>query len=226
MILQRLLQILTGVLAGLAVVAVLVFRGPLGSDRVGTDGARAAAPYPAPSLDLVDVTGRPFALDSVRGEVALVFFGFSHCPDVCPVTLSRWSRALELLEAEGRGFQGIFVSVDPGRDTPEALAEWMERFHPSIVALTGAPPAIAATAEAWTVHVRVHDGEPDPGSDPHAGHGAEAPPPSPAPSGADDYLVEHSSRVFVVDPGGRVVETLPPYMDADGVAEVVLRWLP
>jgi cytochrome oxidase Cu insertion factor (SCO1/SenC/PrrC family) len=170
-------------------------------------------------------------LEEYRGEVTLVFFGFANCPDVCPLTLARWTRALNTLAERGGRFQGIFVSVDPGRDTPEALERWMSHFHPSILALTGSPEEIQATAAAWNVHVRVHapTGAGAPATDPHAHHrdamggpGTEDLPLPPSPAeGRADYLVEHSSRTFVVDREVRVVSTFPAFLEADEIVQLL-----
>jgi protein SCO1 len=231
MILHRLLQITTGVLLGLAVLAVIFFLAP-GSDESpysGFDGVMEPDPYPAPALALRDLEGRTVSLDEHGGKVTLVFFGFANCPDVCPLTLARWTRALRALEERGQGFQGIFVSVDPGRDTPEALERWMAHFHPTFLALTGSPDEIQATAAAWNVHVRVH-APPEAGApipDPHAHHreamgatGVEDLPQPPAGDGAD-YLVEHSSRTFVVDRNGQVVTTFPAFLEAEEIVTLL-----
>jgi protein SCO1 len=233
MILHRFLQITTGVLLGLAVLAVVFLLAPGREDDPlsGSVGALEPDPYPAPALSLRDMEGRTVTLEEHLGEVTLVFFGFANCPDVCPLTLARWTRALHALAERGGRFQGIFVSVDPGRDTPDALKRWMSHFHPSLLALTGSPEEIQATATAWNVHVRVHapTGTEAPAPDPHAHHrdamvgrGAEGLPlpPSPAEGGAD-YLVEHSSRTFVVDREGRVVTTFPSFLEAEEIVHLL-----
>jgi protein SCO1 len=230
MILRRALQILTGTLLGLAVVAVLFWMVPEADDRARLDptGSAHADPYPAPELSLPGIHGEPVNLENHRGEVVLVFFGFANCPDVCPLTLARWTRALEALEARGDFFQGVFVSVDPGRDTPEALERWMTAFHPSFLTATGTTDQIAATARAWNVHVRVHDGGEAVDHDPHAHHrdaagvGDDLPPLPPSPGGAEeDYLVEHSSRTFVLDREGQVVQTFPAFLEAEEIVALL-----
>jgi len=214
------------VLLGLAVVAVFVFRSPGGEATPGLEAPVLPDPTPAPELALRSIDGETVRLSELRGEVVLVFFGFANCPDVCPLTLARWSRALEVLESRGYPFRGIFVSVDPDRDTPEALERWMSAFHPDIRAVTGSSDEIAAAAEAWNVHVRIHRGA---GGDPHAGHGAGESPtpdevfslPSPPDTGGENYLVEHSSRTFVVDREGRVVRTFPAFLDAEEIVTLL-----
>ncbi len=227
---HRALQILTGTLSGLAVVAVLLWARVLGPSP-SQSGVTATLPaYPAPSLVLPDTQGDTFDLTGLRGELALVFFGFSNCPDVCPLTLATWTRALARLEGGADRFHGIFVSVDPGRDTPEAVTRWMQSFHPSIRALVGTEAEIARVAEAWGVYVgmRSDPGGPPPRSptvaaptaDPHAGHGPAAG--TAGNSGGSlvvatdsGYLIDHSARTFLVDRGGRVARILPPDLDEE-----------
>jgi protein SCO1 len=233
MILHRLLQITTGVLLGLAVLAVVFLFAPgRGHDPLSAPlGVLEPDPYPAPALSLRNMEGQTVTLREHLGEVTLVFFGFASCPDVCPLTLARWTRALETLTERGGRFQGIFVSVDPGRDTPDSLERWMSHFHPSILALTGSPDEIQATAAAWNVHVRVHapTGAGAAATDPHAHHRDTVGdagtddlrlPPSHA-EGEEDYLVEHSSRTFVVDREGRVVTTFPAFLEAEEIVQLL-----
>ncbi len=155
----RILQITTGILTGLAVVALVFMMNPPSAGPPAWDGSEVHPdPYPAPPLSLRDSGARPVSLDDFAGELRLVFFGFTNCPDVCPITMLNWTRALSLLEEEHASFQGILVSIDPGRDTPEVLDRYMANFHPSLVALTGTRAELQATADAWGVLALVHDG--------------------------------------------------------------------
>jgi len=89
------------------------------------------------NFTMTDHTGRSVTDEDFGGKYLLVFFGFTHCPDICPTTLAEISRTLNLLGAEAATVQPIFVSLDPERDTPERLAEYVQAFHPNIVGLTG-----------------------------------------------------------------------------------------
>lgn len=266
LLIRRTLQVTSSTLAGLAVVAVVYLgipglpgtpspaSGPvLPAALDATPGVLELDPFPAPAFSVVTSEGEPFTEARLQGRVSLVFFGFANCPDVCPLTLGKMSRALEIL-SERHGpqarFQGIFVSVDPERDTPEALERYMARFDGSLTALTGDESHLHQVAEAWGVHVAILRGV----SDPHAGHGTQpgggahdghdgaaagapgaagALPPESAevgsPSGAprgdptdpSDYAVEHSTRSFVVDVRGRVVQALAAYLTAEEMADAL-----
>jgi cytochrome oxidase Cu insertion factor (SCO1/SenC/PrrC family) len=234
---------MTGTLLGLATAAVLFTWGPLSSGSPGAGGPDplVPAPFPAPDFALETLEGESFTAAELTGEVSVVFFGFASCPDICPITLGRLSGALELLEIEQSSFRGIFVSVDPWRDTPERLREYMGAFHPSIVALTGTPADLRSATEAWGVHVAFRE-LPD-GEDPHAHHapgsapaagnpGTHAPEPhAPQDRGepvggsdpgtwerpAGEYAVEHATRSLVVDARGRVVASLAPFLTSEEI---------
>src|SRR5690606_29587559 len=111
------------------------------------------APLPPPALSLTDHTGRAVALDGLRGRTVAVFFGYTFCPDVCPLTLSHLSRIHGELDPQARALQVLFVSVDPERDTPERLARYLESFHPSILALTGSFDEIERQARGFGVGI-------------------------------------------------------------------------
>jgi protein SCO1/2 len=164
--------------------------GGAGSD-VPSDGDPAFQPRvfepagPAPSLDgLVDTTGHPFSLDALRGRVVLVNFGYTHCPDVCPTTLAI---GREVLRARPDQVGVVFVTVDPERDTPAALASYLRFFEAPIVGLTGSPDRIGSVTAAWGVTAIF--GERD---------------------AAGNYPVTHSAGTYVVDPDGRL-RYLYPY---------------
>ncbi len=246
---RRILQVVTGVLLGLAVVAVVVLGFPGTSPPppqgmvVNMDGS--FQPYPAPPLALETAHGLPFTNRDLEGEITVVFFGFANCPDVCPITLWNLTQAAEALEEEGLGFRTLFVTVDPARDTPEVLQAYMNRYHPSMLALRAEEEVVHRTARDWGVHVAFVDpaldphahhapGHPSPGTedpggeDPgHDGHDGHHPAPAPDlddlpfPEVAAPYAVDHSARSLVVDRRGRVVETLAPYLPPEEIVEVL-----
>lgn len=100
---------------------------------------------------LTDHTGVVRTLEDYRGKVVVMFFGFTHCPDVCPTTMVETAEAMKLLGARAREVQVLFVTVDPERDTPEMLAGYVPAFHPDFVGLWGDPEAIARTAKDFKV---------------------------------------------------------------------------
>lgn len=129
----------------------------------------------------------PVALKDYRGKVVLLYFGYSYCPDVCPTSLSLMAQALAELEpAERERVQGIFISVDPERDTPARLKEYAPFFHPGIIGLSGTSEQIAAVAEQYGS--RYQKTKPD---------------------GEGQYAVDHSSATYVIGPQGQLVTTLP-----------------
>jgi protein SCO1 len=231
---HRLLQISTGIALGLAITAG-VFLLTLRPSGMGdwSGGSPPPAPYPAPSLQLPDLEGNPFQLASLRGETAVVFFGYSNCPDVCPATLLNLTRALDQMGQQAERVRIVFVTVDPDRDTPDRLTEWLRNFHPGILALRGSEAEIAAATAAWGVHVAVHpaSGEGTPAERDlaeegtgHAhgtsGHAHPSDATSPPPGG---YGVDHSARAIVVDRSGRVVLFLAPFQDGASMAADLRR---
>ena len=111
---------------------------------------------PAPGLALVDPAERPFTLTSLRGDLVLVFFGYTHCPDVCPATVGTVGVAMR---AFGLGVRAVFVTVDPERDTTASLAEYSRYLPDGFTALTGSADQIRVTAAAWGVkYARVETG--------------------------------------------------------------------
>jgi cytochrome oxidase Cu insertion factor (SCO1/SenC/PrrC family) len=250
---RRALQVFTGILVGMAVVSVFLVVAPpwtaTPEENLLADPL-VPEPFPAPDFTLQTPDGQPFTQDDLKGQVSVVFFGFASCPDICPVTLATFSRALEILESAETSFQGIFVSVDPGRDTPEVLSSYMDRFHPTLTALTGPEAEVHRVAESWGIHVAFL-GADQVGSDPHAHHGSDHPEDSrtqhegpereddslgmtgadhggehptddlPFPEETDTYHVEHSTRSLVVDRDGQIVGTLAPYLTAQEVIETL-----
>ena len=104
-----------------------------------------------PPLLLTDDHGEMFDLAKHRGQIVLVYFGYTHCPDVCPATLNLLDAVLEGLGPEQRRVQEVFVTLDPRRDTPELLRTYLSYFDPAAIGLTGSPLAVAAAARAWGV---------------------------------------------------------------------------
>jgi protein SCO1/2 len=185
-------------LAASAVVVLVVLlagcRSGTDGQVVGSSGAAGDASYQpyvydppalAPSLDgLVDTSGRAFSLRDLRGRVVLINFGYTHCPDVCPTTLAI---DRQVLRARPDTAAVVFVTVDPERDTVEALASYLRYFEAPIVGLTGDPTVVASVAAGWRVTVVFGPRD-----------------------AAGNYPVTHSAGTYVVDPDGRL-RFLYPY---------------
>lgn len=116
------------------------------------------APY-AQRLELPDTAGQPRSLADFKGKVTVVFFGFTQCPDVCPTTLLELAQAKKALGPDGDKVQGVFVTVDPERDTPEVLKAYVDNFATGIVALRGTPEETAAVAKGFKVYYAKVPGE-------------------------------------------------------------------
>jgi protein SCO1 len=135
----------------------------------------------ARKLELPDVDGHPHTLADWKGKVAVVFFGYTQCPDVCPTTMAELAQIRKLLGADGDKLQTIFVTIDPERDTPEILKSYVANFGPGVVALRGNAEQTAAAAKEFKVFFAKVPGK-SPGS----------------------YTMDHSAASFVFDPAGRV----------------------
>jgi protein SCO1/2 len=132
-------------------------------------------------FELIDHTGARVTEASYGERWRLMFFGFTFCPDVCPTELGRVADVLDLLGADAARVAALFVSVDPERDTPAAMADYVGRFHPALTGLTGSPQQVAAIARAFRVfYARVQ------------------------PPNLSDYLLDHSTFLYLAGPDGRV----------------------
>lgn len=109
-------------------------------------------PAPAPTLSLTDHTGQPAALSDYRGTPVLLFFGFTNCPDVCPLTLSKLGRVTSALGRDSADVRIVLVTVDPARDTPETLARYVRRFGPRVTGLTGDAETLRQVQAAYGVY--------------------------------------------------------------------------
>lgn len=148
---------------------------------------------PAPPFALVDHTGRRVTLDDYRGKVVLLFFGFTHCPDVCPLTLSKLARVTDGLGRRADDVQVLLATVDPARDTPAVLAEYVKRFTPRAAGLTGDSASLARAYKGYGVYSM------------QGGH----------------HGMTHSSVVYGIDRRGRLVVVIPPEAGDEAVRDDV-----
>ncbi|MGM9515865.1 SCO family protein [Roseateles sp. DB2] len=135
----------------------------------------------ARELQLPDIDGRSRSLADFKGKVVVVFFGFTQCPDVCPTTMAELSQVKKMLGADGDKVQGVFVTVDPDRDTPELLKAYLGSFDPSFVALRGSPDQLKAAAQEFKVYY------------------AKVPGKTP-----ETYTMDHTAASFIFDTEGRI----------------------
>lgn len=146
-------------------------------------------------FELVDQTGRPVTRDSFAGDYVLMSFGFTSCPDVCPTELSRMATTMDLLGADAERVRPVFITVDPERDTAAALADYVGRFHPRMIGLTGTPEQVAAAARAYRVYYDKVEQE--------GGH----------------YTMDHSTFLYLLGPDGRTLEVLSHGTSPDELAD-------
>lgn len=148
------------------------------------------------AFTLTDNTGKRVTDQDFRGRYMLVFFGFTSCPDICPAGLQLMAGALEKLGGKAQRIAPIFISVDPARDTPEKLAAYVKNFDPRLVGLTGTPEEIAAVAKAYKVYYAKVPNKERP----------------------DDYTMDHTSIIYVMDPKGEFVTHFTPATSVDEMA--------
>lgn len=161
-------------------------------------GILLQTPQPVADFTLQSSHHRPLSLSELRGQYVLLYFGYTHCPDVCPLTLVDLAQTLDQLGDQANAVQVLFVTVDPARDTAQQLASYLPHFHPDFVGLTGEPTLIDAVATQFGVfHDAFHDG--GPANDNPAG------------------LIDHTNNVIVLDRRGHVRLLFPP---GTGAAEM------
>ena len=153
---------------------------------------------------LTDQNGRAFTDRDLAGRYRIIYFGYTYCPDVCPVDLQHIGAALALLDKSdpdlAKRIVPVFVTVDPARDTPPVLKQFVSAFHPRMIGLTGAQPAIDALAKEYAVY--------------HA-RGAGTP---------GGYLMDHSRQSYLMDPNGKPLALLPQEDAPDKIAAEIRRW--
>ena len=188
-----------GVLLATALGAVYVARD-YGAARISStaSGDRTfAEPGSVPiggPFTLVDHTGWTVTDEGYRGKYLLVFFGFTHCPDICPTTLYEISQTLKQLGGQASAVQPLFISVDPARDTPETLATYVKAFDPRIVGLTGSKARIDDVVRAYRAFYEIQDGT--------GSTGTSSAQSQTTASGANSYLVSHTSYTYLMSPKG------------------------
>lgn len=155
------------------------------------------ATAPAADFTLTAHTGEQVSLSDFRGKWVVLYFGYTFCPDVCPLTLADLARAMRLLDAkQADRVQVMMISVDPERDTPQRLAQYVPVFHPAFLGLTGSEEALAAAATPFGIYYARQEV-----------------------GGASGYLVDHTASVTVLDDQGRVRLIWPFGVSAEMMAE-------
>ena len=150
-------------------------------------GTTYAEPYPvAAEIELQHVDGSTFRLSDLRGKVVALFFGYASCPDVCPTTMAELDQALEKMGDQADQVQVLYVTVDPERDSPERVQQYVSQFNPTFIGLSGSEAELAKVWNDYGVFREIVEG-----------------------SSAAGYLVDHTARVTVIDQDGNLRLSFP-----------------
>lgn len=144
-----------------------------------------SAQYAQADFHLFDASGKPRSLGDYKGKVVALFFGYTHCPDVCPTTLADMARVMRLLGKDAARVQVVFVTLDPARDTREVLAQYPPAFHPSFVGLSGDEAQTAAAAQAFNIRYEKQA------------------------TSSGSYTLDHSAGTYLISPSARTVLLSP-----------------
>jgi protein SCO1/2 len=164
-------------------------------------GATLDPPLPVPDFTLEAAGNQQVSLSDFRGQYVFLYFGYTFCPDACPITLSMLSQVRDQLGDDADRMQVIMVTVDPERDTPAVLADYVTRFDPSFIGLAGTKEAIDAAGQPFGLFYQRNEGTTSGG-----------------------YLVDHTTRTYLIDPDGNALVAYPHDVPAESVVED-LRWL-
>lgn len=172
-----LVGLITFIFVGAVAVGVFLFSRP-----ASFRGTTYEEPYPvAPEIELTRADGSRFQLSGQRGKVVALFFGYTSCPDVCPTTMAELKQALEELGDQADQVQVLFVTVDPQRDTPQRMQEYVNHFNPDFIGLSGSESELANVWNDYGVFRAVVDG-----------------------TSAAGYIVDHTARVTLIDQQGNL----------------------
>jgi protein SCO1 len=173
---RKFLYIAIGVLVGLA---ITLGAWKLLAGSYTYQGSLIDPPVPAADFTLTDQQGQPFQLSDQKGKVVLVFFGFTNCTDVCPITMAQFKQVKIDLGDLAKDVRFVFITVDPHRDNVEALRTYIGKFDPSFVGLTGDPANLAKVWKDYGVYVNQN-----------------------ATDSQDNYIDEHTARIYAIDTKG------------------------
>jgi protein SCO1/2 len=193
--------LVAAVLAALVILGAGVFLAlALRDNPRGAAGTVLASAIGGP-FRLTDQNGKTVTDADLKGKWSLVYFGYTHCPDACPTALNDISIALEDLGAQRDAVRPVFITVDPERDTPEALKAYVTSFDAPILALTGTPDEVAQAAKGYRVYYAKH------------------------PEAGGEYSMDHSSVIYVMDPQGRFTASFTHESTPEQIAERLKKLL-
>ncbi|MPZ38833.1 MAG: redoxin domain-containing protein [Rhizobiales bacterium] len=193
----RLLVTFGSFVAGLILVAAVLL---LAAGRDGASKLPQVAAIGGP-FSLTDQDGRTVTDQNLKGRPFLVFFGFTHCPDICPTSMFEISEILRKLGPDGDRMGAVFITVDPERDTPAALKDYMSSFDPRMIALTGDEASIAAVAKAYRAYYKR------------------------VPLAEGGYTMDHTAIVYLMGKDGRFVSPFSLKRTSDAAAADLRKYL-
>lgn len=201
----RIIRIAVACTVGLLIAALVAWwsiqrdqRAAMPAPVVATPGVQIGGPFA-----LVAHTGEAVTDEAYTGKFRLMFFGFTYCPDICPTELQVMATALDRLDpAVAAKVQPLFVSIDPARDTPAAMAEYVAQFHPAIVGLTGTAEQVDAVAKTFRVYYAKA-----PGGD------------------AESYLMDHTTYTYLMGPKGEFLTVFARGTTAEDMAAAVAKFV-
>ena len=193
----RVLVVAAAFLAGLVLCFGVIL---IVSGRVSAPVAQQVAAIGGP-FELTDQNGRTVTERDLKGRPFLVFFGFTRCPDICPTTLFEVSEIMRALGKDADRVGALFITVDPERDTPAALKDYLSSFDPHLAGLTGEPAAVAAVAKAYRVYFKK------------------------VPLDQGGYTIDHTAIVYLMDKDGRFVSPFNMKRTTEAAAAYLRRYL-
>jgi protein SCO1/2 len=183
-------------LAGSAAYVFMRGQSPDGCASAQVAGGAIGGPF-----TLVDETGATVTDAQVLAKPSLVYFGYTFCPDVCPLDNARNADAIDILEEQGIEVTPVFISIDPARDTPEVLAEFTDNLHPRMIGLTGSPEQVKAVSLAYKTYYKQQ------------------------PGGDDFYLMDHSTFTYLMLPGTGFADFFRREATPDEIAQTTICFL-
>lgn len=195
----RLIILMAAAIVAGALAAFGIYRltQPAGQPQIVSGKALIGGPFTLTNHEGKTVTEKDF-----EGQFTLVYFGYTFCPDICPAELQVMSAAIDQLGDKGKKVTPVFISIDPERDTVEQLASYVPNFHPRLVGLTGTPEQVRQAAKAYRVYfAKAKD------------------------SSATDYLMDHSSIVYLMGPDGTYLAHFSYGTGVDKMAEKIAKFL-
>ncbi len=189
----------TRLLALLAPLAIIACSPEAPPARPPLEGARIGAPFALTNQD-----GKPITDAAFAGKYRIMYFGYTFCPDVCPVDVQNIGAAMKLLDKSdpelAQRIVPIFVTIDPERDTPGVVKQFVSAFHPRMVGLTGSPEQIAKVAKDFAIYYKRGKGTPD------------------------GYMMDHSRQAYLMAPDGKPLALLPQEGPPQAIADEIKRW--